>query len=262
MRLYYEVAVRAFRRATTYRLAAFSGLITNSFFGAMLSAIYLAVYGGRASMAGYTPGDAISYLWAAQSMISLGGAWLSWSLVQGIRSGDVAIDLMRPWNYYAYWVSRELGERAFNLLGRGVLTYAAGMLLFGARLPATQDLPGLVISLMLAVLISCAFSFLINATAFWLLDNSGLMNIGSIVTMFFSGFLIPLAFFPPWLEALAQLLPFQAITGLPIQIFLGKLRGMDLAAALALQLFWAVALTGLALLQMRAAMHKVVIQGG
>jgi ABC-2 type transport system permease protein len=80
--------------------------------------------------------------------------------------------------------------------------------------------------------------------------------------MFFSGFLIPLAFFPPWLATIASFLPFQAIAGLPIEIFLGRLHGVNLAQVLALQCCWAIILTGLALIQMRAAMQKIVIQGG
>ena len=52
MRLYYEVALRAFRRATTYRVAFLAGIITNAFFGAIMSFVYIAVYAAR--------GDAIA----------------------------------------------------------------------------------------------------------------------------------------------------------------------------------------------------------
>jgi ABC-2 type transport system permease protein len=262
MRLYYEVGLRAFRRATMYRLAYVSGIVTNAFFGAMLCYVYLAVYAGRETVAGYTIGDSISYLWAAQAMISLGGAWLSSELAQSIRTGDVAVDLMRPWNYYFYWVSRQIGDKAFNFLIRGTLTYAVGVIFFEARLPALAGLPGFILSITFSIIISCAFTFLICATAFWMLDNNGVINISSIMSMFFSGFLIPLAFFPPWLSTIAQLLPFQAITSVPVQIFLGRLQGAELLSALALQVFWAVVLTAAALGLMRLAMRKIVIQGG
>ncbi len=262
MRLYYEVALRAFRRATTYRISFLSGLLTNAFFGAILSSIYMAAYQGRERMAGYDAGDAISYLWAAQALISVGSAWVTGDLSRAIRSGDVAVDLMRPWNFYAYWLSQQLGDRLFNLLMRGSLTYLIGILYFGARLPALAALPAITISVIFAVLISAAYGFLLNASAFWLLDDSGILTVGSIVTMFFSGFLIPLAFFPPWLASIASFLPFQAVAGLPIEIFLGKLQGVHLAQALALQACWAIILTSMALVQMRAAMRKIVIQGG
>jgi ABC-2 type transport system permease protein len=262
MRLYYEVALRAFRRATTYRVALLSGLITNAFFGAMLSFIYIGVYGGRSTMAGYSESDAISYLWAAQALITAGSAWITSDLTRSIKSGDVAVDLMRPWNYYAYWLSQQLGEKLLNLLMRGTLTYLVGVLYFGARVPSLSDMALFTPALLLAVCVSTALSFLVNATAFWLIDNSGVVNIVSILSMFLSGFLVPLAFFPPWLAQIARALPFQATNWIPIQVFLGRLRGAELLGALAVQLIWAIVLIGAALAITRAAMQKIVIQGG
>lgn len=264
MRLYYEVALRSFRRATTYRIAFLAGIITNAFFGAIISFVYIAVYQARGDgvVAGYSLQDAISYIWVGQALIAVGAAWIGFELRGAIRSGDVAVDLMRPWNFYAYWFSQQFGSRIFNLLTRGIFTYLIGILYFNARIPALQDLLPFLIAIVLSIIISCAFTFLMNASAFWLLDNTGMMTIGNSILMFFSGFLIPLSFMPNWLEAFARLLPFQAITGLPIEIVLGLRRGSELWAALGLQLLWACILTMAALGLMRAARQKIVIQGG
>jgi ABC-2 type transport system permease protein len=114
----------------------------------------------------------------------------------------------------------------------------------------------------LALLVSFALSFIVNLTAFWLVENSGVMVIANLLLGFFSGFLLPIDFFPPQLAMAARLLPFQAITGLPAQIFLGQLTGPALIEALLLQAFWVVVLTGLAALLLRAALVKVLVQGG
>jgi ABC-2 type transport system permease protein len=263
MRLYYEIARRSFRRATVYRSAYIAGLLTNAFFAALRCFVYIALYGAGGSVAGFTLNDAISYTWVTQSLISIGGGWVdSRDLMLTIRSGDVVTDLSRPWSFYGYWLSRSLGERAFNLLVRGSLTYVIGVLYFRAYLPSPSETIPFAAAISLAMLISFAFSFMVNLTAFWLIENSGVTLIANILLGFFSGFLLPLAFFPAPLAALARLLPFQAITGLPAQIFLGQISGIALAPTLLLQLFWAVALTGLAALTLRAAMRKVVIQGG
>jgi len=115
---------------------------------------------------------------------------------------------------------------------------------------------------MLALVLSFAFSFIVNLSAFWLIENSGLVMIANVMLSFFSGFLLPIAFFPPALATLARLLPFQGISGLPAEIFLGQLTGAALAQALLLQLFWCVALVAAGILLLRAAVQKVVIQGG
>jgi ABC-2 type transport system permease protein len=263
MRLYYEIARRSFRRATIYRSAYIAGLLTNSFFGALRCFVYIALYGAGGTVAGFTVNDAISYTWLTQALISLGGGWVdSRDLMLTIRSGDVITDLSRPWSFFGYWLSRSLGERSFNLLLRGSLTYLIGVLYFRAHIPSASEALGFAAAIGLALLVSFAFNFLVNLTAFWLIENTGVMLIATVLLGFFSGFLVPLAFFPPPLAALARLLPFQAISGLPAQVFLGQISGAALGATLLLQLFWVLVLNGLAMLALRAAMRKVVIQGG
>jgi ABC-2 type transport system permease protein len=263
MRLYYEIALRSFRRATTYRSAYIAGILTNAFFGALRSFVYIAIYGVGGSVAGFSLGDAISYTWATQALISIGAGWIiSREIMQSIRSGDVVTDLARPWNFYGYWLSQSLGERGFNILLRGSLTYLLGVLYFRAHVPTPAQALSFAGSLALALVLSFAFSFIVNLSAFWLIENSGIVMIANVMLSFFSGFLLPIAFFPPALAAIARALPFQGISGLPAQILLGQLSGVALAEALLLQLFWCALLVAAGLLVLRAAMRKVVVQGG
>ncbi len=262
MRLYYEIAVRSFRRASMYRGAYLSGMLTNAFFGSLVSFVYQAIYAAGGNVAGFTVHDAISYAWVTQSLISIGGAWLSMDIVNTIGTGEVVTDLSRPWNFYAYWLSHTLGERAFNLLLRASLTYIFGVVLFGAYVPSPVEALMFLLALILAMLVSFSINFLVNLSGFWLIESIGFFALMNVVQMFFSGFLLPLAFFPPALQAIAAVLPFQAVTSLPAQIWLGKITGDAFMAALALQAFWALVLAGASLLMLRAAMRKVVIQGG
>jgi ABC-2 type transport system permease protein len=264
MRLYWEIGVRAFRRATAYRSAYIAGLLTNAFFGAVYSFVYLAVFAASAEpvVAGFSVREAVSYVWIAQALISIGAGWISWELADSIRSGDVITDMARPWSFYGYWLSKSLGERSFNLLVRGAFTYLIGVLYFDAIIPGVTQFAAFALTIALALVVSFAFGFMLNLLAFWLLDYTGVAVISSIVLQLFSGFLLPLAFLPAPLQAIAALLPFRAITSVPAQTFLGQITGAHLLGALALQLFWAVVMTGAALVLLRYAVRKVVIQGG
>lgn len=262
MRLYYEVALRSFRRAAIYRGAYIGGMITNACFGAIFCFVYRAFYGAGGVVAGFTLNDMISYTWTTQALISVGAGWIPGDIATTIRTGDIVTDLGRPWNFYGYWLSRTLGERGFSLLVRGSLTYGVGVVTFGARLPAPEAALAFLAAIVLAILVSFAFGFVVNLSAFWLVDITGVMLIANIVSGFFSGFLLPLAFLPPALAAIARALPFQAITALPVQIFLGQIAGPQIVGALLIQLFWVAAMTLLALLVLRVAVRKVVIQGG
>jgi ABC-2 type transport system permease protein len=110
--------------------------------------------------------------------------------------------------------------------------------------------------------VSFGFRFLYNSAAFWLTDIRGVVTLSLTVSLFFSGMILPLAFFPTWLRAIAHGLPFASIVQTPIDIWLGKHHGGGLAGILALQVMWAVALFALGRLTLRLGGKKLVIQGG
>jgi ABC-2 type transport system permease protein len=263
VRLYYEIARRAFRRALVYRGAYVAGILTNAGFGVLRSFVFIAVYAQGAAASGMTLQEALSYTWATQALISIGAGWIfGTDLMQSIRTGDVVTDLLRPWSFYGYWAARTLGERLFNLLVRGTLTYLIGVLYFGALVPDAATTLAFALTITLALIVSFAFSFLVSLSAFWLIDNSGIVFCANIVLGFFSGFLLPLEFFPAPLAALARALPFQAITHAPVSALLGRLDGPALLATVLNQAGWALVLIAVGLLGLRAAERKLVVQGG
>ncbi|GAC1557438.1 MAG: ABC-2 family transporter protein [Herpetosiphon sp.] len=262
LRLYYEIGLRSFRQVTVYRLALVGGVVTNCFFAAVRCYLFRALYGAGGDSSGLSLTDAISYTWVTQALISVGGGWLRPDLMQTIRTGEVASDLARPWSFYGYWLSRTLGERCCNLLFRSTVTYGAGLLFFAVHVPTWPQAAAFAAALLLGTLVSFAYSFMVNLAAFWLVDSSGLLSMANALMMVFSGFLLPLALYPAWLRQVASVLPFQAMTGLPAELWLGRKAGAVVWQSLALETFWAIVMTLAALVTLRMAVHKVVIQGG
>ena len=117
-------------------------------------------------------------------------------------------------------------------------------------------------SVALAVVVSLGFRFLYNAAAFWLLDIRGVMTVAITLNLFLSGMVMPLTFFPGWLRSIAHALPFASILQTPVDVWLGKHHGADLAGVLALQALWAVVLLGLGRLALRGGARRLVVQGG
>ena len=141
--------------------------------------------------------------------------------------------------------------------------FLLGALVFDVRLPDDPRLwLAFPVSLALAVTTSYGYRFLFNLSAFWLLDYRGVGMLAMVVSTFFSGQIIALAFFPEELRMLAWALPFAAMVQAPIEVFLGHARGLELAGLLALQAFWAAALLGLGRVALGAGMRKLVVQGG
>jgi ABC-2 type transport system permease protein len=78
----------------------------------------------------------------------------------------------------------------------------------------------------------------------------------------FSGFIIPVGFFPGWLKAIAYATPFPSMVQVPIDLFVGKTGGLDLVEALAVQGAWLVGLLLVCRAALAAGTRRLVIQGG
>lgn len=264
--LYPGIAIRSFRRYATYRAATLAGLFTNTVFGVIYSYVYLALWAQRPDAGGYDATDAVTYVWIGQGLIMVVALWNGGptdELPERIRSGDVAIDFYRPVNIVWWYLSADLGRMVFHLLSRGALPMVFGALLFGVRPPAGL-IGGLAfaISVILAVVVSFGLRFLVAASAFWLLDANGVRTLSAVTAVFFSGLLLPLVIFPEPLRSICLALPWAAMLQAPADIWLGKATGLDLLATLGLQAMWGALLLVAAQLTVRAATHKLVVQGG
>ena len=263
MRLYWEIARRGYRRYAAYPAATLAGVWTNTVFGFIQAYILLALFETRDDVGGWSAADTVTYVWFVQALLMTVHAFAWVEVALRIRTGDIATDLARPLDPLRYWLAYDLGRGLYHLLFRGIAPFAIGMLFFDVRLPGSPAtwlwLP---LTIALAVTVSFAFRFLYNLASFWLLDHRGVTLVAVTTSLLFSGFILPLPFFPDWLEAVARVLPFAAMVQIPVDVFLEKATGAEVAALLLLQVFWAAVLLGLARLVLGTAIRRVVVQGG
>jgi ABC-2 type transport system permease protein len=263
VRLYVEVARSSFRRYLAYRGATLAGLFTNSVFGVLLASVYIALYRDRASgatVSGFALTDLLTFVWISQSLIAVVSLWGWWDIAHSIQSGDVVSDFMKPFNYYGYWIARDIGRATAQTLLRGVPTLIIGAVLFDMRMPEHGwSWLAFIASVVLAIGVSFGLRFILNVLAFWLIDIAGVHALTVAVVNLFSGMLLPLAFFPGWFETLANILPFRSLIMSPVQAYLGQ---GNVAILLLGQVAWftVLVLGGLGLL--RIATRRVVVQGG
>jgi ABC-2 type transport system permease protein len=257
------VATRAYRRQATYRGATLAGVFTNTVFGFILAYVLLAVYQQRSDIGGFNSVDAVTFTFVMQGMLMVIGIFGSTDLADRIKSGDVVSDLYRPVDFQAYWLADAYGRSLFYAVFRGVPPFIAGSLVFHLQLPSNiETWIAFVVSLEIAVAVSFGFGFLLQLSAFWLLDVRGPNQLGWLTAQFFAGVFVPVVFFPAWLGTLANATPFPSMAQLPGEVFLGKHPGFELAGVLLVQLLWASVMIGAGRLVLRKAMRKVVVQGG
>jgi ABC-2 type transport system permease protein len=118
------------------------------------------------------------------------------------------------------------------------------------------------LALLLSLLLSFAWRFLVNLAAFWVPNSTGIGRFAFSLAWFLSGFLMPLRFFPPWFVRLAKFTPFPSMVNTVIEVYLGVLTAPALADALLAQILWIALLFAAGQLVLRVGVRRLVIQGG
>ena len=263
MNLFWQLTKLSFRLQFSYRTATLAGLATNLFFGLLRAAVLIALYGARSQVAGISLAGAITYTGVSQASISFLSLFSWFDLMRSVYSGEVGADLLKPMNYFQYWMAQDLGRALFNLLLRGAPIMLFYALVFGITIPhgALQWL-GLGASLLLAWMLSFSYRFLINLAAFWTPEATSIGRLGYSLAWFTSGFLMPLRFFPDWFVRLCLLTPFPQMINTPVEIYLNLTSGKALALALLWQASWVIVLIAGGQLVLRAGVRRLEILGG
>lgn len=263
MRLLWEVARRGFSRYATYRWATFAGVFTNSVFGFIRAYVFVEVFSRVGTISGYDKSMALTYTFVCQAMLMPLYLWGWQEIADTVHSGQIATDLFRPFDFQLYWWAQDLGRAAYHVLMRGVTPFVVGALFFELRLPHRPETwLTFIASMALAVSVSYALRFMVNLSAFWLIDIRGVHTVAATAWTLLSGFIIPIAFFPDAIRAFISVLPFVAMLEIPVDIFLERVTGADVLATLAVQAAWVIFLFGCGRALLAAGHRKLVVQGG
>ena len=181
---------------------------------------------------------------------------------EALRGGSISYVLLRPVGYLTQLLAHDLGGFLWSLLAiaAGLATAVAFSV---AALPASRGQFGLYgLSLLLAFLVQYHIRLLLALTAFWTTEVWGVQAAFHFATRILAGGIAPLWFFPDWFRSAAALLPFAGFAHAPLSIYIGRLTGPDAWAAIGLQVGWACALALAGAGLWRAAVRKLVVQGG
>ncbi|MBK7749833.1 MAG: ABC-2 family transporter protein [Candidatus Obscuribacter sp.] len=139
---------------------------------------------------------------------------------EDVRTGTLAVRLIKPMSYPLYCISFCLGERSvrfvFNLLIGAVITFC----LVGAVPVSPFSLAMLAVACLFGFILDAFGQLIVGLGAFWLEDTSGLFLIYTRLVMIFGGMLIPLELFPHWLKEIVVFTPFPYLVYGPVHLFL------------------------------------------
>jgi ABC-type uncharacterized transport system permease subunit len=259
---YLQIANLWIQTAYTYRVNLAMELVGLLLKIYLLKVVWIAVYAGQGAVDGIELRQVISFITLANLQMWLIFPMLAWHIQERISEGLIAIDLARPAPFLGQLLANQLGATA-AFAPFVVLAVPLALFVGGLEPPASLAAGLLYLaSMVLAYLVTTLLGMLMGLVGFWTLQTRGVQSIYDFVSQFFAGALAPLWFFPPALRQVADWLPFQAQAFIPLSLYMGRTPEPQIAGALALQLFWVVALFGVCWLVWQRAMRRVIVQGG
>ena len=210
----------------------------------------------------YASADLVAYFLASLIVRQLTGNWVAWQISEEVRSGAMAMRLLRPVHPFLAYAASHVAAIPFRSFV--ALPVAAVLLASTGASSLTTDpvqLALLAPSLALAWLTTFAMLFAIGALAFFLTQTMALANLYFALYSLLSGYLMPLNLLGP-VGAVARWLPFRFMLSAPVELLTRSLTRDDLVLLLAGQLAWAVASLAGALALWRAGVRRFEAVGG
>ena len=257
-----EIAKANIRWQYMYRFNVIIGILMTGVTIYLLTLVWRAAFGGQAEVDGIGMQQMLVYLTIANLQLYFLRPDVASDIQGRIREGQIGFDLSRPVSYPSQLFAGAAGDM-LGLLPMVLVALPIAFVVGELRAPSSAgDGLAYFASLVAAWVVAVELNMLIGLVSFWTLEMTGFQMVYNLIGNFATGALIPLWFMPDALRAVVQLLPFQAIAYVPVSIYVGEPATGGLATALALQLFWAVALVFVIRWVWSRAFHHTVIQGG
>ena len=262
-RVYAAFVRMGFVNTLAYRLRYYTGIVTYSIYVSVYYFILKAIYADSATIEGFDFGHMLTYISVGWIIRSFYFNNIDQDMAYAVAEGKMAMDLIKPVNQQFMSIAIALGESVFRL---GLLTAPTAvvlLLVYPIRRPASVlHFVGFFASVLLSFFIVAAVNFGVGTFAIRLKSILGLLRAKYFLLELFSGLLIPISFFPRIFQDIFSVLPFQYISYIPVLIYLGKISGLGILRALALQLFWIFVLLAMGDALWRWSSRKITIQGG
>jgi ABC-2 type transport system permease protein len=260
---YRALVIAAIQRAITYRGTTLLSLLSGLVWVAVLFYLWRTVYVDQPRLGNFDWNQMRTYIlvsYAVSTLISFSSAA---RILSAVRTGDIAMELLRPVDYLLFQLAQTFGSALIEGLLGSIIALLLGFLLLGIA-PPVSVLAALLflISVGLGFLIKFLITFLVALLCFWTTNGLGLIWAQTAVISLFSGALIPLQLLPGWLRTAALAAPFQGIVYTPVMIYMGAIQGAALWWALGLQIVWVIVLWRLARLMWMPALRALDLQGG
>lgn len=268
---YFAVFRMRFLLMLQYRTAAVAGFATQCWWGIIKVMVFAAFFRSTIAHQPINFAQAVTYTWLGQAFLVL----LPWNsdpeVAAMVRTGDVSYDRLRPLDTYFFWYVRAMGWMLARMVPRAALMFLlSGLILplvglgnWRLRFPAGLEAALLFTPAMLSVLLlSSAMVMILNIAVVVTMTERGANSFMAPLVNILSGSIVPLPFFPNWIQWILFLQPFAGLVDIPYRIYFGNLTGIAALAGLVQQLIWTAIILLIGRYLLARVMTRIQVQGG
>ncbi|MDM8000311.1 MAG: ABC-2 family transporter protein [Dehalococcoidia bacterium] len=214
--------------------------------------VYLIVWSVVAASEGGSVGDYAARDFAAYFIVLMlvnhaTYTWVMYDFEYRVRHGSLSFALLKPVHPVHSDVADNLSSKLitlpFMLVVAGVLA-----LIFHPALPLEPWTIGLFVpAILLAFLVRFLLEWTLAQAAFWTTRVDAINQTYFVLLLFLSGQIMPITLMPHPIRVVAEILPFRAMVGFPVELVLGRLTMNEALLGLGIQVAWVI--VGLILLR-------------
>lgn len=261
---YFVLSKMEIMKAFSYKASYFINLIGNVLYLIVVFYLWKAIFSSSPNniVNGMTYVDTVFYLVLANALYNLCETNLVWDIGNDIQTGAIVVNLIKPMKYPIYEFFKHSGKYVVSfftvflptmlilaIISKDICITVVNSLLFA-------------FSITLSILMNYIIDFITSIFCVYSHSIWGVNIFKETVVLLLSGAMIPVAFFPPFLQQIIYFLPFQAIYNLPIRIIMGDYSGAEIGIVLCIQLFWLGFLLILGVFLWKKALKQITVNGG
>ena len=265
MRSYCGMFKMSFKGELQYKAKAFSGILTQFFWGIMYVYLYTSFMGGNI-IDGFSISQMASYVWLGQAVFAMRFVDISKDSAREIQNGDICYKFTRPINLYNQLFAENWGHKLSATLLRSPLIIMVSLFLpanIGLMVPVNFGAFILFfLSLIIGSMIMSSIAMIAVALIFKTVSPKGVVSLVHTVTGLLGGLFIPLPLMPTSLQNVINYLPFRFVTDLPLRIYIGNISLATGMMYIGIALIWLAVLILIGQLLFKLVTRSAIIQGG
>lgn len=269
IKTYFAFTKGAIMNVFAYKASAIGWFLGDILTLIILFSLWTAVYANSSEpiINGFSFKEMIFYLVMARiASTFIFSSYSFWIIGEDIYEGNIAMNLIKPINYrvraYAMSFGSAIGNFLLMFLPLGIIAHTIMYFVLGITFLNPLNLLFFFFSALLAHAIYECFDFLIGQIALYTNAMFGVYLTKLAVFGFLTGAMLPISFFPTWLQQIVRILPFASLIETPILISMNRLSTMEILRSLGIQILWVIGLMIISNYSFKRLAKRVISVGG